>query len=96
MGLQHDSVNLEEEGGQISNENDTTLIYDLAALNTEGVQHGIANDERMKAAVARRITQEKMDAYIARRVQEYGLTCSATDRSRPCLASTSKEEEMKR
>jgi hypothetical protein len=73
LGLQNDSVNLEEKGGQISNENDTTLIYDLAAaLNTQGVQQGIANDERMKAAVARRITQEKMDAYIARRVQEYG------------------------
>jgi hypothetical protein len=73
LGLQNDSVNLEEKGGQISNENDTTLIYDLAAaLNTQGVQQGIANDERMKAAVARHITQEKMDAYIARRVQEYG------------------------
>ena len=60
LGLQNDSVNLEEKGGQISNENDTTLIYDLAAaLNTQGVQQGIANDERMKAAVARRITQEK-------------------------------------
>ncbi len=55
------------------NENDTTLIYDLAAaLNAEGVQQGIANDERMKAAVARRITQVKMDAFIARRVQKYG------------------------
>lgn len=67
------------------NENDTTLIYDLAAaLNTEGVQQGIANDERMKAAVARRITQEKMDAYIAIRVQAYGpdvfskVSCTGT------------------
>jgi hypothetical protein len=45
LGLQNDSVNPEGEGGQISNENDTTLIYDLAAaLNTEGMQQGIAND----------------------------------------------------